>query len=276
VEWDAGVSPGGARPDGATRSYEVQIRSAQPAALALNPPSQASAQNVPITFTATAKDTSGQPYAGKILRYSITGSNPRVGSTTIGADGSAQIVDGGATVGQDVVTAFVDLNNDGVREAADPLASSTASFVDHTAPKCTVALPSQQPGGPGIGRAVLANVKCDSTGSLAMSGSLAIPVTEKATTRKHATKKKAKAKTKTVVKTYPLTPSTSPLTAANAATVTGAKVPAGVAKKFATQLVTATVTVTAKDASGNTSSVKVVKKLRLARYAVAKKKKKKK
>ena len=273
VEWDGSASVATALAAGDTRSYAIKIRSAQPAALVLTPATQSAAQNTPVTFTATAKDTSDQPYAGKVLRYAITGSNPRTGSTAIGADGTALITDPGSAIGQDVLTAYVDLNNNGSREPTDPLATSRATFADLTAPKCTAAIPGQQPGGPGIGKAVLVQLKCDSLGNVATSGSLAISVTATTKAPKHSTKK---SKTKTNIKTYPLMPSSSPLTAANAATVVGAKVPAGVAKKFAKQLVMATVSIVARDPSNNTTTIKVVKKLRLAKYAPAAVKKKKK
>ena len=58
---------------GATTTYEVVIRNAVPAALQFNTTNAGSPQHVPVSFVATAKDTSGVAFAGKQLRYSITG-----------------------------------------------------------------------------------------------------------------------------------------------------------------------------------------------------------
>ena len=48
-------------------------RSAVPSALQINPPNAGSPKGVPINFTVGAFDTTGAPYAGKTIRYAITG-----------------------------------------------------------------------------------------------------------------------------------------------------------------------------------------------------------
>ena len=85
---------------------------------------------MPINFTVGAFDTNGVPYAGRTIRYSITGVNAGSGAATVGPDGTAVITDPGTNAGADTVVAFLDFNNDGARQAAEPQASALATFVD--------------------------------------------------------------------------------------------------------------------------------------------------
>ena len=137
VEWDQDATgPGLAA--GATRSYELLVRSAVPSALQLSPTNAASRQGVPINITATALDSNGQPYAGKTIRYSIAGPNAATGSATLDATGSAVMTDPGKKAGTDTVTAFVDFNGNGTRDTSEPQASAQATFVDSVPPNCTL------------------------------------------------------------------------------------------------------------------------------------------
>lgn len=74
------------------------------------------------------KNTNGTPYAGRTIRYFILGVNAGAGSATVGADGSAVITDPGAKAGADTVVAFLDFNNNGTREVAEPQASALATL----------------------------------------------------------------------------------------------------------------------------------------------------
>ena len=59
------------------------------------------------------------------------------------------ITDPGTNAGADTVVAFVDFNNNGTREAAEPQASALATFVDSVPPTCSVKVSGDRPGGSG-------------------------------------------------------------------------------------------------------------------------------
>ena len=134
-----GRHPGLARLRAPTATFSLVARSAVPSALQLNPPNAGSPKGVPINFTAAAVDTTGTPYAGRTLRYAITGANnpgDRAGRRSA-PHGNAVITDPGTNAGADTVVAFVDFNNNGTREPAEPQASALATFVDSIPPSCT-------------------------------------------------------------------------------------------------------------------------------------------
>ncbi len=135
VEWDH-TSPRRSRP--ATRTFELTVKNAVPALLQLTPSNAGSPRGVPVNVTATAVNTDGVPYAGRSLKYAITGVNAGSGALTLDGNGQATISDPGANAGADTIIAFVDFNNNGVREQVEPQASSLATFVDQVPPTCTV------------------------------------------------------------------------------------------------------------------------------------------
>ena len=163
--------------------YSLITRSALPAALQINPPNAGSPQGVPITFTATAKDTEGTPFAGKALRYTIVGVNPLSGTATIDAAGNATIVAPGTNAGADTVIAFVDLNNNGTREPAEPQASALGTFGDNVAPACKVSVSGDRPVAGGQGRPPLViSVNCDSPATVTTATTFTVTVRRKAGT----------------------------------------------------------------------------------------------
>ncbi|HEX6620607.1 MAG TPA: hypothetical protein VF024_13155, partial [Solirubrobacteraceae bacterium] len=95
VEWDQYVTSGtpGALAAGASATFSLVARSAVPSALQINPPNAGAPKGVPINFTVGAFDTNGTPYAGKTIRYAITGVNatPTPLTATVGPDGNAVI-----------------------------------------------------------------------------------------------------------------------------------------------------------------------------------------
>ena len=66
---------------------------------------------------------SGTP-AGSHIRWAVAGANPATGTATAGADGKATITWNGSNAGRDVLTAFVDVNGNGV---LDPLSEPQKS-----------------------------------------------------------------------------------------------------------------------------------------------------
>jgi hypothetical protein len=62
------------------------------------------------------------------VRYAIDGANPGSGAVTTAADGTAAITWAGANLGTDTLTAFIDGNGNGVRDAGEPQQAVTVSW----------------------------------------------------------------------------------------------------------------------------------------------------
>jgi hypothetical protein len=80
------------------------------------------------TVTVAARNGDGNPDPGRSVRYAIAGANPGAGAVTTGADGNAAITWTGANTGTDTLTAFTDLNGNGVRDADEPQQAVTVSW----------------------------------------------------------------------------------------------------------------------------------------------------
>jgi hypothetical protein len=102
------------------------------------------------TVTVTARSADGAPDPGRAVRYSIVGANPSAGAVTTGADGAAAITWTGTNVGTDTLTAFTDLNGNGVREANEPERTATVTW--------TQAPPPPPPPPPVPGKSVVVRV----------------------------------------------------------------------------------------------------------------------
>jgi hypothetical protein len=85
-----------------------------------------------VTFTAT--DENGALSAGKTVRYTITGVNPGSGAKTTAGNGQALVGWTGNNAGVDTITAYLDGNGNGTREANEPQAAANARFVDPALP----------------------------------------------------------------------------------------------------------------------------------------------
>lgn len=264
TEWDQDATGGGLA-GGGDRQYELEARSAVPSALQITPTNGGAPRGVPINFTAVAKNTDGIPYAGKTLRYQITGVNPGTGSVTLAADGSGTITDPGANAGADTVVAYVDFNGDGTREPAEPQASALGTFVDNVPPSCTVKVSGDRPGGGGAGKPLIITVNCGETATVTAATTLTVPAARRSSASASKKKKKKKA-VKIKLKT------------ATAIVQPGQKFPIKVAiskkirKKYAGKTLKATIKVTARDASGNVKTVTANKNIKLAKFKKAKKK----
>jgi hypothetical protein len=251
IEWDQDATGAGLAP-GATRSYEVLVRSAVPSALQLNPTNAASRQGVPINITATALDSNGQPYAGKTIRYSIVGPNAATGSATLDAAGSAVMTDPGKKAGTDTLTAFVDFNGNTTRDPSEPQASALASFVDKVAPNCKVKATGTTVGGSGAGKPLVITVDCGEGATVTVATTLTPPAggsssavaSKKKTIKLKPVKKKVKKGKAVPIKI---------------------KIPKGIAHKYAGKTLKASVVVTAKDKAGNKKKKKTTKKVHFAK-----------
>jgi hypothetical protein len=263
VEWDQ-YATGAGLANNATATFSLVARSAVPSALQINPPNAGSPKGVPINFTVGAFDTNGTPYAGKTIRYSITGVNLSSGSATVGADGNAVISDPGVNAGADTVIAFLDFNNNGTREAVEPQASALATFVDNVPPACSVKVSGDRPGGSGgAGKPLIITVNCNEAATVTVQTTLQ---PRSSRSRAATVDKKKKAKKKVTIKLRTSTVTVLP----------GQKVPvslklsSAVRKKYAGQTLTATITVSARDASGNVKKTKATRTVKLAKLKKSK------
>jgi hypothetical protein len=261
TEWDQDATGTGLL-NGEIRTFELDARSAVPSALQLTPSNGGAPRGVPINFTATATNTDGVPYAGRTLRYQITGVNPGSGSVVLNAAGSGTVTDPGANAGPDTVVAYVDFNNDGTRQSAEPQASALGTFVDSIAPTCTVKVSGDRPGGGGAGKPLVITVNCSEAATVTAATTLTTIPTARRSNASAAKKRKAvKIKLKTVT----------------ALVQPGQKFPVKVAiskkirKKYAGKTLKATIKVTARDASGNAKTVTKTQKIKLAKFKKARK-----
>jgi hypothetical protein len=242
VEWDQHATSG--LPNGATETFAVVVRNAVPAALQLVPSNAGAPRGVPVNITAHAADTNGRPYAGRTLRYKIIGVNPGSGSVPLGAGGSGVITDPGTNAGGDTIVAFVDFNNDGTREPVEPQASALATFVDKVAPSCKVKVTGDRPGGGGAGKPLVISVSCNESARVTVSTTLRVGRT--ATAARTAKRKKVK-----VIKLKKVTRTIAP----GRRFPFKLKISRKLARKYAGRKLKATITVRAKDSSGNVKKV---------------------
>jgi hypothetical protein len=261
VEWDqyrTGGTPG-ALTSGATATFELVARNAVPSALQMNPTNAGSPQGVPVNFTVTAVDTNGQPYVNKTIRYQIVGANAGSGQATTNGAGVAVLTDPGTNAGADTVIAFLDFNNDGVREPAEPQASALATFVDHIAPTCKVKVTGDRPGGSGgAGIPLVITVNCGEGATVTVQTSL---TPAGASSRAAALDKKKKRKKTTIkLKTRKV------VVTAGKATKVSYKIPLSVRRRYAGRTMRITTTITARDLAGNTSKAKATRTVKFAKY----------
>ena len=267
VEWDQYLTT--AIPNGATRRFELTVKNAVPALLQLTPSNAGSPRGVPVNVTATAVNTEGTPYAGRSLKYTITGANAGSGALTLDANGQATITDPGTLAGGDTIVAFVDFNNDASRQPAEPQASSLATFVDQVPPTCTVKVSGDRPGGSGgAGKPLKITVSCNEAAQVKVATTLQIP-RKQAGKASAGTAAKKKRKKKKPIKIRLKT--STKLVAPGASVPVRITISKKVRRKYAGRKVKATVTVTATDTSGNVKKVSRSRSIKLAKLKKAKK-----
>jgi len=236
VEWDGHLTAPLA--PGERASFALTVRSAVPAALQLVPPSAGSPQGVPVAFTATARDSTDAPYAGRTVRFTIFGANPGSGEAVTDADGNAPLVDPGTAAGSDTLVAYVDLDDDGVRDAGEPQASAIAAFVDRTPPACSARIrTAARRGGGAPTRPLVLTIRCRERAA----------VTARPALRVRSGGRRVRLATVRVI-VAPGRP---------------ARVRVGVPSRYAGARVTAIAGVTARDGAGNTARTRVARRLRL-------------
>ncbi len=258
VEWDQDAAGAGLAA-GATRRFELSIRSAVPAGLRIEPSNGAGPRGRSIYFVVTAVNSDGVPYTGRTLAFKTIGANPFAGSVKLGGSGATQIQDSGANAGVDTMVAFVDFNNDGVREPAEPQASGLMTFVDNVPPNCKVKVTGDHPGAGGAGKPLVITVNCDETATVTAATTLqTIPAAGRANVSRKAKPVKIRLKpTRATVapgKSFPVK----------------ILVPPKILRKYAGRTLRASIKVTARDSSHNLKSVTATSKVHLAKMQKAK------
>jgi hypothetical protein len=178
----------------------------------------------------------------------ITGVNPLAGSFTLDGAGRAVITDPGTNAGADTIVAFVDFNGNGAREPAEPQAASLATFVDSIAPSCRVSVSGDRPGGGGAGKPLIISVNCNETAVVTVSSTLTPLVTPAvASARRRVIRLRKVTRTVAPGKRFPFR----------------LKIPRRVARRYAGKRLRATITVRAKDPSGNVKRKRARRTIRL-------------
>jgi hypothetical protein len=270
VQWDQYASGSGLEP-GATAAFEVVGRAAIPATLQLTPPNATTQQGTPIAFGAAITDTDGAPiFVGRTLRYDIAGANPGGGAATIGPDGRAVIADPATNLGTDTVVAYVDLNGDAVRDPAEPQASVVGTVVDTIPATCAVKIDSAKVGGGGgKDRPLLLNVTCDSAATVTGTARLSVRIKRVTSTRKRG---KRVRRTRTVKRTVALKPQVRTV-AAGVPTEIRFRLPKAKSRAYAKKSALALLRLDAGDQVGNRSSFKASRMVKIVKYTVVTKKK---
>ncbi|HSZ70960.1 MAG TPA: Ig-like domain-containing protein [Solirubrobacteraceae bacterium] len=126
VEWDQLRTSGLAA--GKAQTFTIINRTQVPSGLQISPANQTLTQGQTETVNVTALDTAGQPYAGKSVRYTVSGANPQSGAVTLNGSGQAQISYVGHNAGVDTIQMYVDLGGSGSQTASDPAATAQVTF----------------------------------------------------------------------------------------------------------------------------------------------------
>jgi hypothetical protein len=127
VEWDQFRESG--LEAGKEQTFTIINRTQVPSTLQISPVNRTLTQGQTETITVTALDITNQPYAGKSVRYTVSGANPQSGSVVLNAAGQAQISYVGHNAGIDTTQLFVDLAGNGVKTLGDPSGTATVTFV---------------------------------------------------------------------------------------------------------------------------------------------------
>lgn len=111
-----------------------------PKTLTLEPKTATNTVGAQHCVTATVKDQFGNPTPGITVRFSVTGSVSTSGSATTNASGKATFCyTGPALPGSDMITAYADTNNNGVKDAGEPSDTATKNWVlPQSTPGCKV------------------------------------------------------------------------------------------------------------------------------------------
>jgi hypothetical protein len=108
-----------------TSTFQVTWRFSRFVPMTLSLAAAAKSQGQIATATVTARDSDGNPDPGRSVLYAINGPNFGGGKATTAADGTATISWLGVNTGTDTLTAFIDANGNGIKDADEPEQSAT-------------------------------------------------------------------------------------------------------------------------------------------------------
>jgi hypothetical protein len=129
VEWDQFYNEGTGLAAHGEQAFTIINRTQIPSGLQISPAAQSVTQGQAAAINVTSLDNAGQPYAGRTLRYTISGANPQTGAITLNSQGQAQIAYIAHNAGIDTVQMYVDLGGSSVQTPNDPAGAATVTVV---------------------------------------------------------------------------------------------------------------------------------------------------
>ena len=81
------------------------------------------------TVTAHVEDGEGAPVENIVVQFTVTGANPMTGSATTDALGDAEFAYAGMNEGDDTISAFADVDDDGVKDPGEPGDTAAKTWV---------------------------------------------------------------------------------------------------------------------------------------------------
>jgi extracellular elastinolytic metalloproteinase len=106
--------------------------------LTLTPQSAMNTVGTQHCVTATLRDSSGNPIRNATIRFSVSPPNATSGSGTTNNSGQATFCYTGTNTGTDTITAYADLNRDGVQQGTEPSDAATKTWNPPSTPNCAV------------------------------------------------------------------------------------------------------------------------------------------
>jgi hypothetical protein len=132
VQWDNYFTSGLAA--GLTGNFQLNTLGTVPGELTLAPSNQWVNAPSPTTLTATATDSASAPAPGIVVRFTSSGANSATSAVATDAAGKAVFNYTPTSGGVDTITAFEDLDGNGVRGAGELMATAIVTVAPPAAP----------------------------------------------------------------------------------------------------------------------------------------------
>jgi hypothetical protein len=132
VQWDDHFDPSVALQPNAVATYTLGWRFID--TLGLSPITATAETGQQQSVTVSAGDLNGAAAGNQTIDYSIQGPDSQTGKVKTDAGGHATISWVGGAAGQDTLTAFVDANGNGTRDANEPQATATVTWTGVASP----------------------------------------------------------------------------------------------------------------------------------------------
>jgi hypothetical protein len=136
VQWNGYYGAGQGLAGGSSVTFDVDWRFAAVVPLTLSPLQGTQSDGKAYKISATATEFTGNPMVGKTLRYSVAGANPGSGTATGVTDssGKAEISYVGKNTGDDTVSVYIDLNDNGMRDSNEPQVDAKVTWTAYKPP----------------------------------------------------------------------------------------------------------------------------------------------